>query len=50
MNPLFIYLIMINIIGLTVMYVDKKKAVNGKYRIPEKNLWGVLLSAVLVVV
>ena len=41
MNPLFIYLIIINIIGLTIMYVDKKKAINGKYRISEKNLWGI---------
>ena len=23
------------------MYIDKKKAINGKNRISEKNLWGV---------
>lgn len=40
MKVLMIYLILINIIGLTMMYTDKRRAVKGKYRIPEKRLWG----------
>jgi uncharacterized membrane protein YsdA (DUF1294 family) len=35
------YLGFINIIGFIVMGVDKKKARNGEWRIPEKTLWGV---------
>ena len=33
------YLIIINIIGIFVMYIDKKKAIKNTYRIPEKNLF-----------
>nr|WP_297132082.1 DUF1294 domain-containing protein [Terrisporobacter sp.] len=29
---------MINVIGFILMYIDKKKAINHRYRIPEKNL------------
>lgn len=34
-----IYLIIINIIGFLIMYIDKKKAEKGKWRIPEKKLF-----------
>ena len=34
-----IYLIIINIIGFSVMYIDKQKAKKGKWRIPEKTIF-----------
>ena len=33
-----IYLLIINLIGILVMYIDKKKAIYGRWRIPEKTL------------
>ena len=37
--PYFIiYLIVINLIGLLIMYIDKRKAMYGRWRIPEKSL------------
>lgn len=39
-----IYLIVINLIGLFIMYLDKKKAMYGRWRIPEKSL---ILIAIL---
>lgn len=33
-----VYLIAINLLGFLVMYIDKKKAKYGKWRIPEKTL------------
>ncbi len=33
-----IYLIIINLIGILIMYIDKKKAKYGRWRIPEKTL------------
>lgn len=33
------YLVIINIIGIFIMYIDKKKAIKKLYRIPEKNLF-----------
>lgn len=33
-----IYLIVINLIGILAMYLDKKKAKYGRWRIPEKTL------------
>lgn len=33
-----IYLIVINLIGILIMYVDKRKAMYGRWRIPEKTL------------
>lgn len=35
---IIIYLLCINLIGLLVMYIDKKKAKYGKWRISEKKL------------
>lgn len=34
-----LYLIIINIIGLLIMLIDKKKAINSKWRIPEKTIF-----------
>jgi len=33
-----IYLLIINLIGFGIMYLDKKKAKYGRWRIPEKTL------------
>lgn len=33
-----IYLLAINLIGLLIMYIDKRKAKYGRWRIPEKTL------------
>lgn len=38
-----IYLLLINIFGLLIMYIDKKKAKYGRWRIPEKTLLVVAL-------
>ena len=39
-NPLntIIYFIIINLIGFVLMYIDKKRAKYGRWRIPEKTL------------
>ena len=34
-----IYLIVINLIGFLTMYIDKKKAQKGAWRIPEKTIF-----------
>ena len=39
MQNIIIYLIIINIIGFSVMYIDKQKAKKGKWRIPEKTIF-----------
>ena len=39
MKYLYLYLILINALGLLIMLVDKHKAVRGKYRIPERSIW-----------
>lgn len=36
---IIIYFIAINIIGFLIMYIDKQKAKQGKWRIPEKALF-----------
>lgn len=38
-NNIFIVLILLNIIGFVVTIVDKHKAINHKWRIPEKRLF-----------
>lgn len=39
MQNIIIYLIIINIIGFLIMYIDKQKAKKGKWRIPEKTIF-----------
>lgn len=34
-----IYLIIINLIGFLVMWIDKNRAKNGEWRIPEKTIF-----------
>lgn len=36
---IIIYLIVINIIGFFIMWLDKRKAIKGSWRIPEKTLF-----------
>lgn len=43
MEILVIYLAIINLVGLYVMWSDKRKAKKNKWRIPEKVLFGVAL-------
>ncbi len=38
---MWIYLIIINVAGLIFMLVDKIKAINGAWRIPEATLMGI---------
>lgn len=33
------YIVIINLAGLLSMFIDKKKAIKNKWRIPEKNLF-----------
>jgi uncharacterized membrane protein YsdA (DUF1294 family) len=40
---LWIYCILINIIGIYIMYSDKEKAKHGQYRIPEATLWRIAI-------
>ena len=40
---IIIYLIIINIIGFLIMYIDKQKAKKGNWRIPEKTIFLVTL-------
>lgn len=39
MQNFIIYLVIVNIIGFLVMWLDKRKAIKGKWRIPEKTLF-----------
>ena len=43
MSNIIIYFIIMNVIGFLVMYIDKRKAKNGSWRIPEKTLFMVSL-------
>lgn len=36
---IFIYLIIINLLGFLIMFIDKRKAEKGSWRIPEKTLF-----------
>ncbi|WP_291580278.1 DUF1294 domain-containing protein [Clostridium sp. UBA6640] len=37
------YLIIINLIGFYIMFLDKRKAKNHKWRIPERNIFLIAL-------
>ena len=39
----FLYIVIINIIGFLIMYLDKEKSKKGKYRISEKTFFIVAL-------
>jgi len=38
LTNILIYLLSINLIGILIMFIDKKKAIKGSWRIPEKSL------------
>ena len=37
-KTLFIYLLIINIIGFLIMFIDKSRAIHKEWRVPEKTL------------
>ena len=39
MKYLYIYLLIINLVAFIIMLIDKRKAIKGKWRIPEKNIF-----------
>lgn len=39
MKLLFLYLCIMNLLGFFIMFLDKQKARQGKWRIPEKTLF-----------
>ncbi|MEG9297089.1 DUF1294 domain-containing protein [Mangrovibacillus sp. Mu-81] len=39
MNVVYVYVLIINIIGFSLMRSDKKKAQRQEYRIKERTLW-----------
>lgn len=41
MDPIMIYLLITNAIGLVIMLVDKHNAINKRSRVPERGLWAV---------
>lgn len=45
MEPIVVggYLLLMNIVGLYVMYSDKRRAINHRFRIPERTLFIVSL-------
>ena len=43
LRNIMIYLIIINIIGFLAMFIDKRKAENNKWRIPEKTFFLITL-------
>ena len=36
---IIIYFVVINVIGFLIMFIDKRKAKKGAWRIPEKNIF-----------
>lgn len=38
---ILIYLVVINLTGFLIMYIDKNRAIHKEWRIPEKNLIGI---------
>ncbi|MEW9096894.1 MAG: DUF1294 domain-containing protein [Clostridiaceae bacterium] len=39
MKIFYYYLLIINLYGFIIMYIDKRKSIKGKWRISEKNLF-----------
>ena len=39
MQNIVIYFIIINLIGFFIMWLDKRKAIKGEWRIPEKTIF-----------
>ncbi|WP_339147204.1 MULTISPECIES: DUF1294 domain-containing protein [unclassified Sutcliffiella] len=43
MEVLIGYFIFINIVGFIIMKVDKQRAIDHRWRVPELHLWGIAL-------
>lgn len=43
MKPLFLYLILINALGFSLMLIDKRRAIKKKWRIREATLFAVAI-------
>ncbi|WP_163101273.1 DUF1294 domain-containing protein [Peribacillus alkalitolerans] len=43
MGLLELYFIVINIVGIVIMFSDKQKAKRGQYRTPERTIWIIAL-------
>lgn len=43
LQNIIIYLIIVNMLGILIMFIDKRKAEKGKWRIPEKTLFIITL-------
>lgn len=41
MNIIYIYMLIINLTGFFIMFIDKSRAVHKEWRIPEKTLIGI---------
>ena len=44
LEALGIYLLTVNLVLFALMGIDKQKAIKGKWRIPEKTLFGLALA------
>lgn len=40
---LIIYIIVINLIGFLIMFIDKKKAIKGSFRVSEKGIFTIAI-------
>ncbi|MBE6086657.1 MAG: DUF1294 domain-containing protein [Clostridium beijerinckii] len=41
LKVVFTYLLVINILGFLIMFIDKQRAIHKEWRIPEKTLIGI---------
>ena len=44
LQALTVYLLAVNLVLFALMGIDKRKAIQGKWRIPEKTLFGLALA------
>lgn len=42
-ESLLFYVVIINLLGFFIMYIDKSKAINNKWRVPEKTLLSIAI-------
>lgn len=40
---LVLYIVFVNLYGIIIMYIDKKRSINGRWRISEAKLFGAAL-------
>ena len=44
LSIMFLYFLVINLVGFVLMYLDKQRAVKNQWRIPEKVLFGIAIA------